>query len=1296
MGPLTVVSSSDAHSDGEDYIEGGGGDDIIFGGLGQDDIVGGSSTFFSLGDPTNEALEPNPDYPGDPEAPEFLETTVGANLRPDGNDYIFGGSGERIARNNYVGGSAPDPVSDPDSPDDPLLPLGGDDPFIDLDERHARDADVIAGDNANIIRIVGRDLDTTDGIPAEDIMILSDGDQLHLSFEYDDYGNLLTERIIVRGVELLDYTAGGPDFRPDLLEKFDEEDPDGPPAGPNDPTDPLFRFEFDLWARYDIGGHDEVHGGSGDDFIYLMGGHDRAFGDAEDDDIIGGWGNDWVSGGTGQDCVIGDDGRIFTSRNHGTPDGVGFSEPLYAIRNFLDEDPDPRHPQIIHGNVIDEFVYTPGQVQTAILNVNLALDKTVDITPYNLTPNADGGDDPLFDANVSDDIIFGGLDDDFLHGASGDDAIAGGEALEESYAPRFDDNGNLIGIVRTDFTRPWNPGDVLKFGDDTDPWNAPKPIQSRLGEFFLYDEYDPRRTILFNAAPAGLDDIIWKGSESSPGDQLHYFLNQVADEGQLVEGEIEFEPNGTPISWAYRHTDGDDVMFGDLGNDWQVGGTGNDTIWAGWGNDLSNADDVLTDDVPGGDYLNEMPDTHPEYEDRVFGGAGLDILIGNTGGDRLIDWAGEFNSYIVPFSPFGIATVSRQRPPQLDMFLYKLSESQGADPTRTADVDIFSETRAARNGEPDGEIGLIMQQDHGLWQEQTGGPTDPQPGNIPGGGRDVKRTADFNGGPDGAFHIDSGVWNVNGGRLEVAPEVLGGDAASVFYIDDYLPQYFEIKATINAGKPTAGLKSNAFMIFDYYSPTDFKYAGINISNDKLEMGYRDETGWHELEQDNARLKPNRDYEVLLAINGIVATLVVDGRDVFTHVFAPRIIDGYQYNLNAGLVGIGAYNSMARIDNVAVQVLPPEWTYEDTEDFDDGTADLFAEQTPSWRVMGNQYEATGLTGEIAFSMYDLNLAFESVLAIDVTVRTDAMGGLVFDAYDDEDFKFVALSAVTNEIVIGHYTARHGLEIDAAADWTILGNRDYELSISVSGMSVSVNVDGQAVLGHAFNGLAVDGDFGLLTIEGASSFDDFTIKTNDPAFRDEGDNLMATVAPPTELDEGTVYLTDGALTTIVNAAIARWTEVLGINNAMLASLHEVSFCIVDFDDLTLGRAVGNTVLIDIDAAGFGWFVDETPFDDAEFGVEYGDRELLGTQSSDAFSHMDLLTVVMHELGHVLGFEDLDPEAYSHNLMSATLASGVRRLNTEVEMTTQSLGGQVTLDFSFSSLLNDEDFALHLTMC
>ena len=179
--------------------------------------------------------------------------------------------------------------------------------------------------------------------------------------------------------------------------------------------------------------------------------------------------------------------------------------------------------------------------------------------------------------------------------------MGGGEALPESYTQRFDALGNVVGVVRTDFTRPWNPGDILKFGADTDPWNAPKPIQSRLGEFFLYNEYDPRRVILFKQADGsvwGPNDPAWSVGNPLPAGFVTYFLNLVADEGPLVNGAVEFAPNGTPIAFADRNTDGDDAMFGDEGNDWMLGGTGRDHVYGGWGNDLLNADDVLGTENP--------------------------------------------------------------------------------------------------------------------------------------------------------------------------------------------------------------------------------------------------------------------------------------------------------------------------------------------------------------------------------------------------------------------------------------------------------------------------------------------------------------------------------------------------------------------------------------------------------------------------------------------------------------------------------------------------------------------------
>jgi len=147
-----------------------------------------------------------------------------------------------------------------------------------------------------------------------------------------------------------------------------------------------------------------------------------------------------------------------------------------------------------------------------------------------------------------------------------------------------------------------------------------------------------------------------------------WFLNFAADEGTYVPAGTNpdatgQEPTGYPEAW----NDGNDHIFGDTGNDWLVGGTGRDNLYGGFGNDLLNADDYLetesdeTDnkDTVDSPYDNAAPDTQPSYEDRAYGGAGRDVLIGNTGGDRLIDWVGEFNSYLVPFAPFGMATVSR-------------------------------------------------------------------------------------------------------------------------------------------------------------------------------------------------------------------------------------------------------------------------------------------------------------------------------------------------------------------------------------------------------------------------------------------------------------------------------------------------------------------------------------------------------------------------------------------------------------------------------------------------------------
>ena len=956
----------------------------------------------------------------------------------------------------------------------------------------------------------------------------------------------------------------------------------------------------------DNGGPDEIHGESGDDTIYGMKDGDILFGEGQNDDIIGGYGNDWISGGTGIDGILGDDGRIYTSRNvqQANNNDTSLSEPLYGIAKV---------------DQVDKTISTPGNIQVSVINPDHQLKKTVNLTPFNVQDPSLGMQEFLYNPQQADDIIYGGLGNDFLHGGAGDDAISGAEALPDAFVLVYPDDGQTHTegdgtgeVINVGYNTPQNPGNVLGFE------------AYRAEEFAAYDEFAPMTKIQVY---------------DSQGNGGNYFLNFDTNAGPAADNDPAV------------NSDGNDMIFGDLGNDWLVGGTGQDDLFGGYGNDLLNADD--NQETDGG--LNDLPDgPQLSYEDTAFGGAGRDVLIANTGGDRLIDWAGEFNSYLVPFAPFGLGTVSRSLQPALMDYLYNLSAGDGADPTRAADTG----ASPARNGEPYGELGLVKQQDAD-WQDQTGAPADPQPGNIPGGARDVLRGADFNNGKPQGFFVDSGSFTATGGRLEVAPDYVGGDAASVFNVVDQLPTYFEVKATINAGKPTAGLKSNAYIIFDYQSQYDFKFAGVNISTDKLEMGHRTVDGWIVDEQTNMQLKPNKDYDLLLALNGTVATLVVNGSQVFSHAYAPRVDStGYSYGLNAGMVGLGANNSVARIDNVAIQVLPPEITYENVEDFQDGVADIYTGgNTGTWQVNSSDgnYQGTPLAGQVvADSLTSLDIGSNYLLQVQATLSTDTIGGIVFDHYGDNDYKFAAISTSTNQVLIGHYTYKHGWTIDAAVDINLDANTDYELGVSLKGTTVSVSLNNQAVLGYVYNAVTVDGDFGLLSRDGTTTFDLVTVSTNDPDYQSPQNILAAGTPSTTSTDLPSLTLEQ--LAPVVEAAIADWKATGLLSDADIATLDALNFQISDLAGLDLGQFSGNTITIDINAAGFGWFVDATPDDNVEFTL-LDDGSMVAADGSAAAGLMDLLTVVAHEIGHVLGYSDVSSDGTV--LMDASLETGVRLL-------------------------------------
>ena len=167
-----------------------------------------------------------------------------------------------------------------------------------------------------------------------------------------------------------------------------------------------------------------------------------------------------------------------------------------------------------------------------------------------------------------------------------------------------------------------------------------------------------------------------------------------------------------------KSADGRDRIFGDNGNDWIVGGTDCDWLFGGFGDDLLNLDDFLETD--GGTNLRPETDARFNDGDFAFGGAGRDVLIANTGNDRMFDWHGEFNSYYAPFPHVGTPTVNRRFSPDArEIHRAALADAAGAD-------------AALALLEPFDEIALVEPDDGALYQAQTGGPRDPQ--NIHGDG----------------------------------------------------------------------------------------------------------------------------------------------------------------------------------------------------------------------------------------------------------------------------------------------------------------------------------------------------------------------------------------------------------------------------------------------------------------------------------------------------------------------------------------------------------------------------------
>jgi Matrixin len=134
----------------------------------------------------------------------------------------------------------------------------------------------------------------------------------------------------------------------------------------------------------------------------------------------------------------------------------------------------------------------------------------------------------------------------------------------------------------------------------------------------------------------------------------------------------------------------------------------------------------------------------------------------------------------------------------------------------------------------------------------------------------------------------------------------------------------------------------------------------------------------------------------------------------------------------------------------------------------------------------------------------------------------------------------------------------------------------------------------------------------------------------------------------------------------------TDTSSINLASLQKssnlmnlLADASRAFTGFSDLAgtaVGLATGNSITLDTNAAGHGWFVDTTPDDNSEFLATSDPNVWIARAGSAADGKMDMLSVLLHEYGHVIG---LDHSADSSDALSPVLQPGVRKLWSETDL-------------------------------
>ena len=235
----------------------------------------------------------------------------------------------------------------------------------------------------------------------------------------------------------------------------------------------------------------------------------------------------------------------------------------------------------------------------------------------------------------------------------------------------------------------------------------------------------------------------------------------------------------------------------------------------------------------------------------------------------------------------------------------------------------------------------------------------------------------------------------------------------------------------------------------------------------------------------------------------------------------------------------------------MQVLPPELTLDRQASFTGGAAPFGGSTDGVWTASGGRYVSTAPANDITTSTADLgvkNFHTSAWTEITATFSTTGIGGVRFDVVGTDRFKYAALDVTGQRVLIGHVTGGRWY-VDASIAKSLVAGADSTLTVTIRGTTVSVLVNGTFALSFAFNAPIADGDLGVVSRSGTTSFDSFRVKTDETAFAatpwvSAGDATVTEGGPGLGATATVTLTLSKAATTATSVA---WTTVNGTGTA-----------------------------------------------------------------------------------------------------------------------------------------------------